>query len=185
MRIIAGSARGRKIVTPEGRNTRPTSDRVKESVFGIIHFKLPGTQVLDLFAGSGSLGLESLSRGAIRCIFVDKDSECIQAISKNALNLGFESSCEILRSDYTRALRLLSGRGMKFDLVFLDPPYAAGLYREAVEFIVKEGLLNHDGIIIAEHAAKQDDWANPELYTVYDVRTYGSTSVSFIRKAQI
>ncbi len=183
MRIIAGLAKGRRIITPEGMDTRPTSDRVKESIFGILHFKLPGTRVLDLFAGSGNLGLESLSRGASSCVFIDKDGRAVQSISQNVKNLGFEGKGEIVQADFAQAIRRLRERNMQFDFIFMDPPYAAGVLQEAVKLVLENSLLCEEGIIIAEHAAGQGkiDTSSSEIF---DVRTYGSTQVSFIRKAE-
>lgn len=185
MRIIAGLARGRKIITPEGTGTRPTSDRVKESIFGILQFKLSGKRVLDLFAGSGSLGLESLSRGASYCVFVDKDNGSIQAVSKNVKSLGFESQCDILQADFAQAIKRLSSRRSQFDFIFMDPPYAAGILEQAVDFVLANNLLSDGGTIVAEHAAGKMAWENIKTCDIYDTRTYGNTAVSFIRKAEI
>lgn len=120
MRIIAGSARGRRFDAPEGRNTRPTLDRVKEAMFGMIQFDIENTQVLDLFSGSGSLGLEALSRGGAHCVFCDSDKKSIQVIKHNVEALGFGGRSEVLFGDAFALLPLLSAEKRRFSLVLLD-----------------------------------------------------------------
>ena len=123
MRIIAGKARGRQIEAPEGRNTRPTLDRVRENLFNILQMRIRGASVLDLFAGSGALSLEAISRGAEKAVLCDNDRSANRIQHRNAEALGFSGQTEILLSDWKKAVRLLSDRGETFDLIFLDPPY--------------------------------------------------------------
>lgn len=127
MRIIGGEAKGLKLRAPKGTGTRPTSDRVREAVFSIVlaRRELAGSEVLDLFAGSGALGLEALSRGAGRAVLVDQASGAVQAIEDNVVRLGYGNRCEVMRSSVDRALPRLERQGRLFDLAFVDPPYAA------------------------------------------------------------
>ena len=144
MRIITGKARGCRLVTLPGENTRPTAERTKEAVFSMIQFDLPGARVLDLFAGSGQMGLEALSRGAEHAVFCDRSKDAVEIIRTNSQKTRLESQCKICCMDYAVLLRSLSGKE-PFDLVFLDPPYAPGLVPRALE-----GLL--DGKLLAPHA---------------------------------
>lgn len=144
MRVITGTARGRRLVEPRDRNIRPTTDMVKEAVFSIVQFDVPGRRVLDLFAGTGQLGIEALSRGAKECVFVDSSLESLSLVRKNLSICGFQG--QVVRSD---ALSYLA-RGGKFDLVFIDPPYNAGLYDEVLEKAFGFDILNDGGIILVE-----------------------------------
>ena len=154
MRIIAGEAKGIKLESIEGEATRPTLERVKENFFNAINFELENAKVLDLFAGSGQLGLEALSRGARECIFIDNNAECVEIIRKNAQKAKLYDKCNILRADYSEYLSSVRKRREfeKFDIVFLDPPYADGMkiIKEAVKRLVRHGFLNDNGMIICE-----------------------------------
>lgn len=182
MRIIAGQSKGRGLVPIKGRNTRPTSDKVKESIFSIIQDRIQDSMVLDLFAGTGNLGLEALSRGAFRAIFIDKDTNAIQTINKNRHKLGYKEKSEVFRNDAIRSLTELSKRDILFDIIFMDPPYRKG-YEEILLFSIDSfDILHNDGIIIVEHDAKillHDNIANLNRF---DWRKYGGTGVSFYRK---
>ena len=153
MRIIAGKARGLKLKTPRGMSTRPTADRVKESLFGVLTCMIDFADrtVLDLFAGSGALGLESLSRGAQSAVFVDKSSA--DCITDNAQRAKFER-VEVIRADVFRALERLSGR--QFDLIFIDPPYHFGLAQRSIDLITEKNLLSTDGLLIVESGADEN-----------------------------
>lgn len=152
MRIIAGIAKGQTIQTLEGIATRPTLDRVKETLFGIIQFDLIERNVLDLFAGSGNLGFEALSRGANHVIFVDNNAKCSDIIKTNAEKLKFAEKCTIMKADYKQALSQLSNRNLRFDMVFLDPPYKSDLATDAISTLIDFNLLNQDAIIAIEHS---------------------------------
>lgn len=132
MRIVAGTARGRKLVSPEGMDVRPTTDKVKESLFNIIQFEVPDARVLDLFAGTGQLGLEALSRGAAEAVFVDASGKSLATVKKNAELCGFTDRAKLVHAD---ALSWLSRGEGEFDLVFLDPPYHKGLCDKAFEWL--------------------------------------------------
>ena len=147
MRIITGSQRGRKLLTLEGLNTRPTSEKVKEALFSIIQFEIEGRRVLDLFAGSGQLGMEALSRGARECVFVDNDREAIRVIRQNAEKCGFTDRSRFFRNDYTTVLKRLDD---KFDIILVDPPYASSYYDKSLKLISGFDILAQNGIIVVE-----------------------------------
>ncbi len=145
MRVITGSARGRRLETPPGEETRPTSEKVKESLFSAIQFDIEGRRVLDLFAGSGQLGIEALSRGAASCVFVDRSPECVQLIRRNLQHTDLSVAAQVVGTD---ALSYLTRPKERFDLVFLDPPYAADLLLPSLEKVAP--LVNDGGIIVCE-----------------------------------
>ena len=167
VRIIAGTARGRKIETLEGMETRPTLDRVKEAVFGSLQFRIPYAKVLDLFAGSGNLGLEALSRGAKRVVMNDRNPVCVEIIRRNIAMLGFSDAAETMNLDYAAAIDRLSREGASFDLAFLDPPYREGISEDAVRMLFERGLIRQDGLVVLEHAA---DLAPQPIEGVYRIR---------------
>ena len=152
VRIIAGTARGRPFEAPEGRSTRPTLDRVREAMFGMVQFDVADAEVLDLFAGSGALGLEALSRGAKSAFFCDHDRKACSLIEKNLRNLGFFEKAEIACSDCFELIRSLAKRNQRFSLVLLDPPYESGLYEPVLRELVSNNLLEDGCIILAEHS---------------------------------
>ena len=179
MRIIGGKYRGRTLVSFEGEAVRPTSDRVKESLFNILATRLYGARVLDLFCGSGSLGLESLSRGAKQVTFNDSAKTSIAILKKNLDKLGVTSEEAVtLCHDYSLCLEVVRG---EFDLIFLDPPYAMDAGERALEKIAQKGLLSKNGIAVYERdrpfAGKIDG------LEAYDMRKYGKTYLTFFRKA--
>lgn len=145
MRVITGLARGRRLETLPGELTRPTSEKVKESLFSAIQFDIEGRRVLDLFAGSGQLGIEALSRGASGCVFVDKNTDAVKVIRQNLQHTGLSASAQVLGTD---ALAYLTRPNDRFDLVFLDPPYAAELLLPALNKVAP--LVNDGGIIVCE-----------------------------------
>ncbi len=178
MRIIAGTARGRQIQAPKGRDTRPTLDRVKEAMFSMIQFRIPDSTVLDLFAGSGNLGLEALSRGARYAVLNDHSRTCCELIRQNAALLRMTDRTQVMQMDFLQALTYLAQAGQKFDLVFLDPPYAQGP-QIAAEKIADMGLLVPQGLIVAEHAWDRPPEAGSGLNVVND-RKYGDVGVCLL-----
>ena len=183
MRIIAGSARGRQFEAPAGINTRPTLDRVKESVFGSIQFDIPDSSVLDLFSGSGNLGLEAASRGAKRVICNDHDRACAELIRKNAKLLQLDSIVQVVCKDYVTCLNELKQAGEQFDFVFLDPPYLEGAAQVAIEAIFSLGLLTKQGRVILEHADKLPPTMNLPLAKLKQTKRYGKCAVSIFERA--
>lgn len=184
MRIIAGTAKGRRIQAPKGELTRPTLDRVKESLFSILQFSLPGAAVLDLYAGSGNLGLEALSRGAKSAAFNDHSRQCCALIRENIKTLGFSARAEVLQLDALAAIHHLAGRQLLFDIAFLDPPYRQGA-DEALTLLFQENLMREGGVAVAEH-----DWDAPPqpdcaFATLKDRRRYGGTGLSFFERTTL
>jgi len=173
MRIISGSARGRKLKEPFGNKIRPTSDKVKESVFNIIQFDIEGRRVLDLFAGSGQYGIEALSRGAQSVVFVDSSSESVKLIKENLKICGFSGSAYVYARD---ALRFLEA-DEKYDLIFIDPPYDTLLAVRAVQKIVEFDKLNINGIIICELRASDPTPEVAPPYTLQKEYKYGSVKI--------
>ena len=146
MRIITGSKRGKKLSALEGEQVRPTTDRVKESLFTILQFQLEGRRFLDLFAGSGQIGLEALSRGAAQAVFVDLSRDSIRVVEQNITACGFQDSARVVQSDFAGYLR---GTRAKFDVAFLDPPFRSGLLEQALPLAA--GAMNPGGILVCEH----------------------------------
>ncbi len=181
MRIIAGSKRGSALAAPKGMDTRPTLDRVKESLFAILQFEIRGKRVLDLFAGSGSLGLEALSRGADFAFFCDADRQALRAVEANIQKLGFGNRSKVYACSFEAAVAALSRGSQQVDIVFLDPPYGAGLYTKALAALQSGGILAPGAILVAEHEPARP----PEIpagLTLYDSRRYGEVALSFIRE---
>lgn len=174
MRIISGSARGLKLATLEGTETRPTLDRVKEPLFSIIQAQIKDARVLDLFAGSGALGLESLSRGAQSAVFTDISKRAVEVISQNIKKMKFEEKSVVLNQSYEKTLKELSSEKKEFDLIFLDPPYASGLLENAIQEIISYNLLSREGIIIVETDMESElqKVQNIGLH-IKDIRKYG------------
>ncbi len=164
-RIITGTAKGKKLETLEGDATRPTSDRIKEAVFSSIQFDTEGRRVLDLFAGSGQMGLEALSRGAVSVTFVDLAREAMEIVKKNAKTTGFFDKCRYSVSDYRNYIRKASGKDI-YDLVFIDPPYGMECCAEALRHLQKAKLLNAGAIVVLESGTENID---PEAFPAFDV----------------
>lgn len=155
MRVIAGTARHLNLETPRGNRVRPTTDRIKETLFNMLQPRIPGAAFLDLFAGSGGIGIEALSRGASLCVFGDRDRQALNCIRANLEHTGLEDRAEVIAGDYSRTLALLRGRA-PFDIIFMDPPYDSTLVRQALKQIADSGLLAGDGVIVAEVPANED-----------------------------
>ena len=178
MRIIAGSARGRTFDAPQGRDTRPTLDRVRENVFNILQMKVRGATVLDLFSGSGAMAFEAISRGAAEAVLVDIDRAANAVQRQNAAKLRMEGQCRILQCDWQMAIRQLTAAGERFQVIFLDPPYAMHDMVPVMEAL--RPLLAEDAVILLEHEAKMFP-ATPDGFELYDSRKYGIAGVSFFR----
>lgn len=184
MRVISGSARGIKLVSQKGLNTRPTLDRVKEAMFNIIQFRVPNAKILDLFAGSGALGIEALSRGSNLAVFCDNNKEAYRTINKNIENTKLQNRSTILNKDYKTALEQLYKEKNKFDIIFLDPPYRTEFALQAIKEIIKFDLLTKDGILILEtnDANKNEEILKIEGIEIFDQRKYGKVILIFVRK---
>ena len=179
MRVIAGSAKGTTLKTPEGMRTRPTTDRVKEALFSILQFDLPGASVLDLFGGTGQLGIEALSRGASRAVFVDEQETACRLIRENLKKTHLEAQAQVIRGDYKRYL--LSCRE-KFRILFLDPPYAEVFLEEAIKIAAEIDILQSGGIIVAERPLGKELPFEFEGYTRSKDYKYGKTLLTIYRK---
>ena len=168
MRVITGIARGMRLETLEGMDVRPTSEKVKEAIFSVINFDIEGRRILDLFAGSGQLGIEALSRGAEKCIFTDASQNSIEVVKRNVKKTGFEKQSVICRTDYASFLR---GTKETFDIAFIDPPYADGMTVNALELTAK--LMSDYGIIVVEHPSNVVLPDETNGFTVYRTYKYG------------
>ncbi len=177
MRIIGGKYRSRVLAEFPGMEVRPTADRVKESLFNILSLKIYGARVLDLFSGSGALGLECLSRGAREVVFNDVSRESVRLLEKNMRTLGIEKECaKVYSFDYSACLDLLKGQ---FDLVFIDPPYRMEYGLPALNKIAERGLLSENGVAVYERDRPFEGEAGLEKY---DERKYGKTYLTFFRR---
>ncbi|MDR0570683.1 MAG: 16S rRNA (guanine(966)-N(2))-methyltransferase RsmD [Clostridiales Family XIII bacterium] len=178
MRIIAGELKGRKLHSPSGDRIRPTSDKVKGAIFSMIGAYVGEAAVLDVFSGSGNLGLEALSRGASRCRFCDNSRESVALIKKNVAVCGVESRAEVFLGDFRKAL---SEPGSRADVIFLDPPYREGHYPECMALIRDKGTLKSGGIVVAEHDCGVE---LPDVAGFVKIKTkrYGGTGVTLLRE---
>ena len=179
MRVITGKARGVVLKTPDGMKTRPTADRVKEALFSIIQFDVPNASVLDLFGGTGQLGIEALSRGAKSAVFVDEQDKACKLITENLQKTKLEKDARVLRSDYEVFLKNCRE---KFDIIFLDPPYAEKFLENSLKLITEIDILQFGGIIVAERpAGKELLFDFPEYSRSKDYK-YSSTVLTVFRK---
>ena len=181
MRIIGGEARGRPVRLPGGCRIRPTADRVKKSLFDILH-PVTGKSFLDLFAGSGNVGLESLSRGAHFAVFVERDVRLVGAIRMGLVQLGFSERAEVIAADAERGLGRLVQRGTRFDIIFADPPYDEGLARETLQWLGKGDVLTENGIVVLQHSVREKlEESQAQMLVIADQRRYGDTMLSFLK----
>ena len=184
MRVISGTARGKKLISLEGLDTRPTLDRVKEAVFNILQFNLKNAKILDLFSGSGALAIEALSRGANKAVLCDYSKNAVKIINKNLEDTRLKEKAEVLNKDYLETLKILKKQTEKFDIIFLDPPYKTDYIYMAIDKILEYNLLAEDGIIVAEtdDENKIEEIKKIEGIEIYDARKYGIVHIIFIRK---
>jgi len=180
MRVITGTARGRKLTTPEGSEIRPTTDRVKEGIFSSIQFQIEGRRVLDLFAGSGQMGVEALSRGAESAIFIDSSSAAIQVIKNNLDKTGLSENARVIQMDYQAFLLTTS---QTFDVAFVDPPYRQGILHETLPLLAEK--MSEGGVIVCECPEEEqlpDQAGEMMLDRVYE---YGNVKVATYRTTPI
>lgn len=181
MRVISGKAGGRKLSAPKSTHTRPTTDKVKQAIFNVLGYIDEDSKVLDLYAGTGGIGIEFLSRGAKESVFVDNNLESVRYIKDNVENCKFNDVSRVYKQDVIRAINILYQNGEKFDYIFLDPPYEKGHVKEILDLIEQMDILNENGIIIAEHEKK----FNVDEYEMLELTTrkeYGDIAVSFLEK---
>jgi len=179
VRVISGGHKGRRLAGPKKAGVRPTSDRVKESIFNVLQSVVEGKRVLDLFAGAGTLGIEALSRGAESATFVDASWQSVTILKKNLSNLDLESRSIILRWDGLKALSKLK---QKFHLIFADPPYLKGFAQRIVDSVIQSEALQKDGLLILEHHKKENFSFPRESLSVWKEKRFGDTVVSFLLK---
>ena len=180
MRVITGKARGIQLKTPDGMQTRPTTDRVKEALFSIIQFDIPGAKILDLFGGTGQLGIEALSRGAKHAVFVDQSEQACRLIRENLKRTHMEQESQVIRADY---LEYIGRCREQFDIIFLDPPYAEVFLENALKRITEIDILRSGGIIVAERPlGKELPWEFPGYERSRDYK-YGKILLTIYRKS--
>jgi len=180
MRVISGSARGRRLKELEGMETRPTTDRVKEGMFNVLQFDIEGRRVLDLFAGTGQLGIECLSRGAVSAVFVDRRADAVKLIRENLKITELSDRARVVSGDSMEYLKSLRE---KFDVILLDPPYEAGLLEPAIAHIAKFDILTPHGIIVAEHPAGKVLPALSAPYRLHRTYRYGKIGMTLYRRS--
>lgn len=185
MRVIAGTAKGRLLKAVPGIGTRPTTDKVKEAIFSMIGPYFDGGLGLDLFAGTGGLGIEALSRGIDRVIFVDMEKTSIQVIEDNLTALRFKEQAEVYRNDAQRALQALSKRGLKFDLIFLDPPYKMKQADELLLQMEQLGMIQDQATVLVEHEAGHAYADEIGRFKVRKRTTYGETAIAIYHYTDI
>ena len=179
MRVVAGVARGVGLKTPDGLATRPTTDRVKEALFSILHFDIPGACVLDLFAGTGQLGIEALSRGAMSAVFVDEGKRACDLVRENLMRTKLTDSATVVQSDY---LAYLKRANQKFDIILLDPPYAEVFLENALKLISEIDILQSGGIIATERPVGKELPVLLEGFSRSKDYKYGNTLITLYRK---
>jgi len=183
MRITGGALRGRRLTVPKSASIRPMRDAVRAALFSILGDLVPGSRFLDLFAGTGSVGIEALSRGAKHTVFVDNSAEAVKIIEENLQNLGLTGKATVCREDVFKALELLSRRNQRFDLVFIGPPYGEDLARRTLEQLGRIEILS-EGAVAAAEIFKKEGTAFEERYgglVLFDERTYGDNMIKLYR----
>lgn len=179
MKIITGTAKGANLLTLEGDVTRPTSQRVKEAIFSMLQFDIEGTVVLDLFAGSGQLGLEALSRGASKAYFCDSSKKATDIIKSNVMKTRLQDSSFVYNTEYSQLIYKLSGKE-KFDIVFIDPPYKQRCIEDALKRLLKADLINENAFIVCESGDEDIFCGNKELENTFDVYKQSKYSISYV-----
>ncbi len=183
LRVIAGKAKKFHLKGPKGTDTRPTADRVKESVFNILAPKIPGCSFLDLFSGSGGIAIEALSRGAEQAVLVEKDPRALAVIKENLIKTKLVDQAKIIGKDVFKALNLLAKQNISFDIIYIDPPYNSGYYLKVLEVIAQNALLASDGIVAAESGKKDMPPESVQGLSLFRRQTYGDTVISFYQKS--
>ena len=181
MRVISGKLKGRKINGYDIEGTRPTMDRVKESVFGSIQNYIEDSVVLDLFSGSGNLGIEAISNGASKCYFVDNNKRCINIIKDNIKQFDIEDYSIVIQNDYRKVLEYFKDNSIKFDIIFIDPPYKYEVINELIDIITRYNILNDNGIMVLEYSLDKIN-GNIDGYKLLKYKRYGDKYVSIIKK---
>lgn len=178
MRIIGGSKKGHPLQAPTGTTTRPTTDRIREAIFNTLQMRISEAKILDVFAGSGGMSMEALSRGAAWADLYEKDRKAIAAIERNIKFLGFQSQSKLWKGD---ALHFLSQNSFQYDIIFLDPPYYEGLYEKVISLILERQLLAEDGMLVVETAKNSPPLSDEILKQLKQIKTarYGDTKIDY------
>ena len=179
MRVISGSAKGRRLNMYEGQHTRPTTDKTKESLFAMLQFEIPDARFLDLYAGSGAIAIEALSRGADTAVLVEKSKKAAACIRYNLEKTGLAERASLHVQDVFQAINELGAAEDRFDVIFLDPPYDSNLENRTVRAVMNAGILKPEGLLVVESAA--DTEISGTGYVVEKERTYGITKLTFLR----
>ncbi len=184
MRVIAGEWKGRKLTTPAGRTVRPTADQVRTALMDTLSPWLPGARFLDLFAGAGGVGIEALSRGAADVVFVEVDPKALASLRENLARLGIEGRDRILRRPVSAAVEAFKHAGVRFRLIFLDPPYGRALAAETLARLEDGALLEPDGVVIVQHLTKEPLPERFGVLVLWKSRRFGETTLTFFRPAE-
>jgi 16S rRNA (guanine(966)-N(2))-methyltransferase RsmD len=179
VRVISGTLKGRKLASFRGRHIRPTADRVREALFNILNLSWEERDAVDLFAGTGGLGIEALSRGASRVVFIEQHPRALAVLEKNVSALDLGASCEILRMSVEEGVRVLHRKQQTFDVAFLDPPYGSGLAESALQALARSAIMRSGGVIVAEHHCREAIPDRCGTLALSDRRRYGETAISF------
>jgi 16S rRNA (guanine966-N2)-methyltransferase len=181
LRVISGSLKGRKLLSIPGRSIRPTTDRLRESLFNMLSDKIRGKAVLDLFAGTGALGIEAISRGADFAVFLDKSRQAVALIKKNIRLCGIEGKTEVIQWDVVRNLNCIQSIRYAYDIVFMDPPYHMNAVKPVLVNLHQSQCLQTGAWVVLEHSAGKPMTDNPAMFSLWDQRRYGKTLVSFLQ----
>mmetsp|Transcript_22494 Transcript_22494/g.10858 ORF Transcript_22494/g.10858 Transcript_22494/m.10858 type:complete len:191 (-) Transcript_22494:1040-1612(-) len=181
LKIIGGEFKGKKLYSIKGIKIRPTAAKLRESIFNIIGPKVKKKSVLDLFSGTGALGLESLSRGAEFCIFIDNNKSALDAINKNVKICGVEKKSKLIKSNIIRSLSCIAGKNYIFNLVFMDPPYYMDVVLSVLKNLSLSKVLEDNAIVVVEHSVSKKVYENIPEFNLYDHRKYGKSFVSFLK----
>ena len=182
--ITSGKFKGRKIMTPEGFETRPLLSRIRKSLADILRPVIAGSRVLDLFGGSGAIALELVSNGAGSAVIVELSPDAVGLISKNVLHLGAEADVEVIGSDFAEALKFFSGRGDKFEVIVVAPPYGEGLQQRAVDLLSEADILQKNGLIVVQREKQEPETTNPDSFERVRIKKYGRTVFEFFKLLQ-
>lgn len=177
MRVTTGKYRGRKLIDNKFEHIRPTADVVKQAIFNKLAFEVPDSLILDLFCGTGALGIEGISRGAKEVVFADKDPRSVTLTKSNLKGLGVSENFKVITGDYKNVIKMLEGK--RFDIIILDPPYKSGVYEDTIQKIFDSKLLADDGIIVCEHDKK--DKFNFAPFNVVDEKVYGIKEITYLK----
>lgn len=180
MRIIGGSLKGKKLFSIPGKKIRPTADRLRESIFNILSFKVPEAIVLDLFSGTGAFGIESLSRGAKQAVFVEKSRDALYVIKRNIQAGALEKQAQVIKWDITKNLNCIRRIPFRYDLVFMDPPYNRDMIQKGLRNLYRSDCLNRGACIMVEHSASEPIPENTMEFAISNQRKYGKTLVTFL-----